>query len=118
MPEETGSAANLLMGMRRRVGGGAVALLVGALLAGCGHQADDGHGHEQADDHADADGGGHGGHGEESPSGASFKAGKGVTLTEETSRNLGVEVADVGEEKLPWRVRFSVQIFGGVHHQC
>jgi hypothetical protein len=52
---------------------------------------------------------------EESPSGASFKAGRGITLTEETRKILGVEIADVAEEKLPQRVRLNVQIFGETH---
>lgn len=80
------------------------ALLVSAtLFVGCGHKEGDGHG------------GGHG-HGQESPSGASFKAGKGVTVTDETRKILGVEVADVAERKLPNQIRFTVQVFGEKHH--
>lgn len=52
---------------------------------------------------------------EESPSGASFKPGKGVSLTDETSRIVGLEVVEVAEEKLPRLIRFNVQIFGEEH---
>ncbi len=60
-----------------------------------------------------AEGEGHG-H-EESPSGASFKAGKGITFTDETRRILGVETADVTEEKLPRVVRFNIQLLTESH---
>ena len=86
------------------------ALLVSAsLFVGCSrkegdgkeeaHGKDDGHGHE-----------------EESPSGASFKAGKGVMVVDETRKILGIEVADVSEHKLPNQVRLTVQVFGEKHH--
>lgn len=75
------------------------------LLVGCGHKEDDSHGKED----------GHG-HGDESPSGASFKAGKGIILTDETRKILGVEVVDVTEQKLPKEFRFNVQVFGEKHH--
>ncbi len=52
---------------------------------------------------------------EESSSGASFKPGKGVIFTDETRKILGVEIADVVQEKLPQVVRFNVQIFGETH---
>lgn len=52
---------------------------------------------------------------EESPSGASFKLGKGVMLTDETSKILGLETLEVAEEKLPQVVRFNIQIFGETH---
>jgi hypothetical protein len=76
-------------------------LLAASLVAGCGHQESDGHGH-----------------GEESPSGASFKPGKGVILTDETRKILGVEIADVTERKLPNQIRFTVQVFGEAHHHA
>ena len=50
-------------------------LAAASLLVGCGHKED-------------------GGHGEEAPSGAFFKAGKGVIITEETTKILGVEITD------------------------
>ena len=83
--------------------------------SGCGkkHNEDDGHGHGKEEAHGKEDGHGHG---EESPSGAAFKAGKGVTLTDETRKILGVEVVDVTERKLPRQLRFSVQVFGEKHH--
>lgn len=86
------------------------ALTIIALLGvGCGHK--EGGGKEEA--HGKEDGHRHG---EESPSGASFKAGKGVMLTEETRKILGVEIADVTEQKLPNQIRFTVQVFGEKHH--
>lgn len=84
------------------------ALLVAILLIGCGKK--EGVSKEEAHNSED----GHG-HGEESPSGASFKAGKGVSLTEETRRILGVELADVAERKLPNQIRLIVQVFGEKH---
>ena len=86
------------------------ALLVAAsLFVGCGRK--EGDGKEEA--HGKDDGHGHG---EESSSGASFKAGKGVIVTEETKKLLGVEVTDVTEQKLPNQIRLTVQVFGEKHH--
>ena len=79
-------------------------LAAGALVVGCGKK-------EEA--HGDDDGHGHG---EEAPSGASFKAGKGVLVTGESKKLLGIEVADVSERKLPNQIRFTVQVFGEKHH--
>ena len=81
-------------------------LVAGSLLVGCDGRKGDGHGKEA--DHADDDGHGHG---EESPSGASFKAGKGVSVTDETRKILGLEVADVTEENLPQTIRFTAQVY-------
>ncbi len=79
------------------------------LLSGCGQK--EGTGKEEA--HGSEDGHGHG---EESPSGASYKAGKGVSLTDETLKILGLEIADVTERKLPNQIRLTVQVFGEKHH--
>lgn len=87
-------------------------LVASSLFVGCGHKEGDGHDHGK-ETHGKDDGHGHG---EESPSGASFKAGKGVIVTEETKKLLGIEVADVTERKLPNQVRFTVQVFGEKHH--
>lgn len=90
-----------------------------SLLVGCGHkhQEGDGHDHGKQEAHGKDDGHGHG-HGEESPSGASFKEGKGITLTDETRDILGVEVADATEQKLPVQIRFHVQVFSEKHHHA
>ncbi len=88
-------------------------LLASSLFVSCGHKEGDGHDHAKEESHGKADGHGHG---EESPSGASFKAGKGVIVTEETKKLLGIEVVDVSERKLPNQVRFTVQVFGEKHH--
>ena len=99
-----------------------ISLLATALLAvlvsgGCGHKEGDGHDHEKEEAHGKDDGHAHRhGHGAESPSGASFKAGKGVIVTEETKKLLGVEIADVAERKLPNEIGFTVQVFGEKHH--
>jgi hypothetical protein len=82
-----------------------------SLFVGCGHKEGDGHDHGKEahgkDGHA---------HSEEPPSGAAFKAGKGVTVTDDTRKILGVEVVDVTERKLPNQIRFTVQVFGEKHH--
>jgi len=92
-----------------------ISLLVVAALAGtgCGHKEGDGHDHGKEEAHGKDDGHGHGA---ESPSGASFKAGKGVIVTDETRKIIGVEVADVADRKLPNQIRFTVQVFGEKHH--
>jgi hypothetical protein len=83
-------------------------------LAGCGkkHDASDGHDHGKETAEGKADEHGH----EESPSGASFKPGKGVMLTEETRKILDVQTTDVTEQKLPAQLRFNLQVFGEAHH--
>ena len=93
-----------------------LALLGSVLLfVGCGHKEGDGQDHGKKEAHAKDDGHGHG---EESPSDATFKAGKGVIVTDETRKILGVEVADVREQKLPAQIRFNVQVFGEKHHHA
>ena len=91
----------------------ASALLTAALAwVGCGHKEGDGHDHGTDKAHVE----GKAGHGEESPSGASFKAGKGVILTEETRKILGVEEADVSERAVPIQINLMMQVFGENHH--
>lgn len=88
-------------------------LIAGLLFAGCGHHEGDGHDHGGAASHHHDDGHGHGG---ETPSGASFKEGKGVQLTAETKALLGVGTTDVVERALPGRIPLTVQVFGEKHH--
>jgi hypothetical protein len=88
-------------------------LLAASLLVGCGRKEGDGHVDGKEEAHGKDDGHGHD---EESPSGASFKAGKGVIVTEETKKLLGVEVADVTDRKLPNQIRLTLQVFGENHH--
>lgn len=90
-------------------------LVAGVLIAGCGHKEGDGHEHGKEEAHGEDDGHGHG---EESPSGASFKESKGVMMTDETRKILGVEVAEVVEQKLPTQIRFNMQVFGEKHHHA
>ncbi|HEY1173499.1 MAG TPA: efflux RND transporter periplasmic adaptor subunit [Verrucomicrobiae bacterium] len=85
-----------------------------SLLPGCGHKEGDGHDHDESG-HSHGDGHGHG---EESPSGASFKAGKGVMVTDETKKILKLETVEVAEKKLPDEVRFTVQVFGEQHRHA
>lgn len=85
--------------------GGLALLAVAFLLGGCSPKEGDGH----------AEGDGHG-HGEETSSGASFKAGKGVSITDETRKILGLELAEVDERELEREIRFTVQVFGEKHH--
>jgi len=95
----------------------ALTLLVASpLLTGCGHKEGDGHEHA----HGETEGheGHDHGHKEESPSGASFKAGKGVMLTDETRKILALETADITEQKLPVQIHLNVQIFGEKHHHA
>jgi hypothetical protein len=77
----------------------ATVLVAGSWLLGCGHKDGDGHAHAEA-----------------APSGASFKAGKGVMLTDETRKLLGLEVTEVTERKLPYQIQLTVQVFGEKHH--
>jgi hypothetical protein len=86
----------------------ALAALTVLIGAGCGHKEGDGKEKTEGKDGHD--------HEAEAPTGASFKAGKGVSVTEETKKLLGVEVADVAERKLPNQIRFTVQVFGEKHH--
>ena len=69
------------------------------LLAGCGLKQNADQAHEEV-----------------VPAGASFKAGQGVRLMDETRKILGVEIADVTERKLPKELRFTVQVFAEQHH--
>ena len=83
-------------------------LAAGLLLTGCNHKEGDGHDHGK-----EGAGGGHEGHGHgaESPSGASFKAGKGVSVTDETKKILDLKVVDVAEERLSHQVQFTAQVY-------
>ncbi len=83
------------------------ALMLTLLPAGCGPKESGSHDSNKKESKEEAH--------EESPSGASFKPGKGIILTDETRQILGLEIADVVEEKLPQMVRFNVQVFGETH---
>ena len=87
------------------------------VLTGCGkkHEEGDGHGRDHGAEKGESKEEGHG-HEEEAPSGASFKPGKGVIVTEETRKSLGLEIVDVTERKLSNQIQFTVQVFGEVHH--
>lgn len=86
--------------------------LAGFVLTGCGKKHDEGDGHDHGAEKAESKAEGHEG---EAPTGASFKPGKGVILTDETRQSLGVETAEVTERKLPVELRFTVQVFGEDH---
>ena len=92
-----------------------VALAVAGLtLTGCGRKHDESDGHSHGKEKAEGKDDGHG-HGEEAPSGASFKPGKGVILTDETRQSIGVETAEVAERRLPLVIQFNAQVFGENH---
>ncbi|HNQ74237.1 MAG TPA: efflux RND transporter periplasmic adaptor subunit [Verrucomicrobiota bacterium] len=55
-------------------------------------------------------------HDTESPSGATFEAGRGIILTEETREILGVTTSPVGQQNLPVQTRFNLQVFDEKHH--
>jgi hypothetical protein len=89
--------------------------LLASSLAACGgkHSSSEEHG---AEEHAHEKGedDGHG-HGEESPSGASFKPGKGIIITPESQKLLGIATTDVVEKTVPRDVRLNVQVFSENH---
>lgn len=105
-----------------------VALLVGCQRRDSGSQERDAdsaaaNAAESEDGHAHAHGNGHGhghahGHDGESPSGASFKAGRGVRLTDETRKLMGVEVADVTERAVQNWTGFMLQVFDERHQHA
>lgn len=72
--------------------------------AGPDHDSHEEEGHDSHEEH------------EESPSGASFRPGKGVSITEETREILGLEIATATEEKLSQEIRCNVQVYGDPHH--
>lgn len=114
----------------------AALLVAAAFTSGCGpaksgpttaksedahaHHEEEGHDHdhEHDQDHdQEKEGHAHHEHGEEEESAAaSFKAGKGVSITPETQKLLGIEIAEVVEQVLPSQIRFTAQIFGEKHH--
>lgn len=94
-----------------------IGLLVALALAGCTHEHKEGDGHDHTGEKSHGKDHDHDhGHGRETTSGASFMPGKGVMITDETKKILGVETADVTEQKLPAQTRFNLQIFGQKHH--
>ncbi len=107
---------------------GTVLLTTALVFAGCGHKEDDhhdhghGHGHGHGDGHdsdaheAHGKGAGHGPAGGGPAASASFQAGKGILLTEETRKLLDVEAAVVTQQKLANQIRLTVQVFGEKHH--
>jgi multidrug efflux pump subunit AcrA (membrane-fusion protein) len=82
------------------------------ILSGCGKKESSSHSHE--DEREGGEGHGHS-HGEESSSGASFKAGSGVIVTEETKKILNLQTAEVSEQRIPNLIHFTVQVFGEKH---
>lgn len=85
------------------------------LPIGCGCQKESNNKHNEEDGHDHGKEKPEEGEHEESPSGASFKPGKGIILTDETSEILGLEIADVTEEKLAQIVELNAQIFSDAH---
>jgi len=89
----------------------ALTLLLG--IAGCGddQRTEAGHDHDHDHDHgSDHD------HGEKAPAGASFQPGRGISLTDETRANLGLEITETALRNLPVQIPLTVQVFGEKHH--
>lgn len=85
------------------------------LPIGCGCQKENNNQHKEEDGHDHGKEKSEEGEHEESPSGASFKPGKGIILTDETSKIIGLAIADVIEEKLAQIVELNAQIFSDAH---
>jgi len=82
-----------------------------SVLSGCGSKAPE-HSEGDGDNHEKAEGGGDDGHGHEAgESGASFKEGKGIKLSEEARKALEVNVAEVTSQKLNPSLRITAQIY-------
>jgi multidrug efflux pump subunit AcrA (membrane-fusion protein)/predicted small lipoprotein YifL len=111
MPRSGSRAARSASTCRGILSWPAALLVVSALLAGCGRKDDhhQDHDHDHSHEHD---------HDHKPPSGASFKAGEGITLAAETRRILAVETAEVSRRKLPQQIRFTVQVFGEKHHHA
>lgn len=90
----------------------ALLAVTASVFPGCGHREGDGHDHANDGDHHGHD------HGDESSAGASFKAGKGVMLAEETKKTLGLAVADVEQRTLAPQVQLTLQVYGEKHRHA
>jgi hypothetical protein len=84
--------------------------LAGFMSISCGEK----HSHDHATEKAADRTGGHD-HEAEGAGGASFEPGKGVLLTDETLRSIGLETVEVIERKLPLELRFAAQVFREDH---
>lgn len=85
------------------------------IITGCGHEEHEGHNHDHDEAHQHDDQGHD--HDEASSSNVSFKPGEGVLLTEETRRNLNVQIVDVTERNMPEMIPLVMQVFGEKHRQ-
>ncbi len=93
----------------------AVLLLPWALgLSGCGskqkHQKEDSHDQGKKSAEVETPGEGHEDHGDES-AGAAYQDGKGISLSEETKKSMGLELEEVGERELAPTVSLTAQIY-------
>lgn len=81
-------------------------------LNGCGqkHEENDGHGHGSKAAEAKEAAEGHDDHGGEA-SGASYQEGKGIGLSDETQKSLGLKLAEVGERPVWPSAKFTAQIY-------
>lgn len=96
----------------------AIVLAIGCDRSGKEDHHDHGHHHTEGTVHDPDTKEAHGethGHGTDSPSGATFKPGQGIRLTEETRKILGVQEADVVERTVPVRIQLMLQVFGEHH---
>ncbi|NUN92903.1 MAG: efflux RND transporter periplasmic adaptor subunit [Verrucomicrobiae bacterium] len=88
----------------------AVSVCAAVLLAGCGGEHPSAEEHRHGAEHAAGEACGHDEKGEVS-SGARFDPDKGVLLSEETRRSLGIETAEATKDRLPLEIRFTPQVF-------
>ncbi|MBL9138879.1 MAG: hypothetical protein JNK85_23625 [Verrucomicrobiales bacterium] len=111
-------------------------LLMSLLLTGCerrdagakahhhhseeAHADEDGHSHHPDED-GDHDHDGHdhaSSHSQELVGGASYQSERGVILSDDTRKILGVEVEEATQGVIPHEIRFSLQMFGEKHRHA
>lgn len=71
------------------------------VIAGCGHRDGDGHAHAQEET----------GHAPETETGVTFSEKKGLSVSPETAKFIGLQIADVEERKLTATFQFSAQVY-------
>lgn len=93
-----------------------VLIALALAVAGCGRHAEgDGHDHGESETghgHADEHGHGHEGEGE---TGASFTEGKGVLLRDEAAAQIGLQTAEVVEQKLAVTFDANARVYETAH---
>ena len=98
-------------------------ILTIALASGCerktadAHKSDDGHEHGKVEEHKEGDGHNHGEkeegdeHGEGEKAGVAFKEGRGLQLSPEIIKALGLTLVEASEQPLAEMIRIGAQVF-------